>query len=118
METNDALEAFAALGQPTRLQAMRLLVELLPEGLPSGEIATRLMVPQNSMSTHLLILARAGLLQSERRSRQIFYTADLDGVRRLTTFLINECCGGRPEICRPLIDALIPCCTPKERSDA
>ncbi len=98
-----ALLALTALAQPTRLDAFRLLVAQAPAGLPAGEIARRLAVPHNTMSTHLGILARAGLIAAERRSRLIVYRAQLDAMRALTGFLVRDCCGGRPEICAPLI---------------
>ena len=71
-------------------------------------------VPQNTMSTHLAILARAGLLRGERHSRSIVYRADLGKFRELTLFLLKDCCGGHPEICGPLMADLTPCCPPEE----
>ena len=102
-----------ALGQETRLRAFRLLVEAGEEGVPAGEIARRLDVPHNTMSTHLAQLARAGLVRSRRRSRSIIYMADLAGTRALLAFLVEDCCRGRPEACGPLLDAALPvaaCC--------
>lgn len=62
MKTDFAIEALSALAQPTRLEAFRLLVRQEPDGLAAGEIARRLDVPHNTMSTHLAILTRAGLV--------------------------------------------------------
>jgi DNA-binding transcriptional ArsR family regulator len=101
METNDALLAFAALSQTTRLEVFRLLVAREPHGLPAGEVAKALGVPQNTLSTHLAILARAGLVEAERRSRSIIYRARIDSVRTLADFLMRDCCDGRPEACAP-----------------
>jgi DNA-binding transcriptional ArsR family regulator len=78
--------------------------------LPAGEIARRLDVPQNTMSAHLAILARAGLVKSERHSRSITYRAELEALRALTLFLVKDCCEGRPELCGPLVAELVPCC--------
>lgn len=116
MESTHALDVFAALSQATRLNTFRLLMEHEPEGLPAGEIARRLEVPQNTMSTHLAILTRAGLIESERHSRSIVYRAVVDRVREIATFLVQDCCGGRPELCEPLIAEFTPCCAPKESS--
>ena len=102
MEKEQAILALAALAQSTRLDAFRLLAEHEPDGLPAGEVARRLAVPHNTMSTHLAVLARAGLVAPERHSRVINYRARLDGFRELTAYLINDCCGGRSEICAPL----------------
>lgn len=118
MESEQAILAFAALSQPTRLDVFRLLMEHEPDGLPAGEIARHLAVPHNTMSTHLAILNRAGLIDAERQSRSIIYRAKLDAVRDLTGFLIKDCCGGHPEICAPLVADLSPCCAPKKKTAA
>ncbi len=114
MESDQAISAFAALAQPTRLDVFRLLMEHEPDGLPAGEIARQMNVPHNTMSTHLAILTRAGLIEAERQSRSIIYRAKLEAVRALTGFLVKDCCGGRPEICTPLIADLSPCCPPQK----
>ena len=62
MDNMDAIAALAALAQTTRLDTFRLLVEREPEGVPAGELARLVAVPQNTMSAHLAILARAGLV--------------------------------------------------------
>lgn len=113
MESEQAILAFAALAQPTRLDVFRLLLEHEPDGLPAGDVARHIGVPHNTMSTHLAILSRAGLIGAERQSRSIIYRANLDAVRELTSFLVKDCCGGHPELCAPLIADLSPCCTPK-----
>lgn len=110
MEKILALAALGALSQETRLDTFRLLVRHEPAGLPAGECARLLGVPQNTMSAHLAILARAGLVASERRSRSIIYRADLEGLQALTLFLIKDCCGGATEVCAPLVGELLPCC--------
>jgi ArsR family transcriptional regulator, arsenate/arsenite/antimonite-responsive transcriptional repressor len=110
METESAIAGLAALAQATRLDVFRLLVRSEPAGLAAGEIARALEVPQNTMSAHLGILARAGLVRSERHSRSIVYRADLDGLRALTLFLVKDCCGGDAALCGPLVAELSPCC--------
>jgi ArsR family transcriptional regulator len=110
MDSHLAITALGALAQDTRLDAFRLLVRHEPDGMAAGEIARQLGVPQNTMSTHLGILARAGIVRSERHSRSIIYRADLDGLRALTLFLIKDCCAGSAELGAPLIAELTPCC--------
>lgn len=110
MESESAISALGALAQGTRLDVFRLLVRHEPNGLPAGEIARQLDVPQNTMSAHLGVLARAGLVRSERHSRSIIYRADLDGLRALMLFLVNDCCAGSAELCAPLVAAIAPCC--------
>ncbi|WP_035644732.1 helix-turn-helix transcriptional regulator [Bradyrhizobium sp. ORS 285] len=120
MESERAVLALAALAQATRLQAFRILVQHEPEGLPAGELARLLEVPQNTLSSHLSVLARAGLVSSIRHSRSIVYRADLMAFQEVALFLVRDCCGGRPEVCAPLIASLTPCCPPtrKEKSRA
>ncbi|NTF07989.1 helix-turn-helix transcriptional regulator [Agrobacterium rubi] len=115
MENSTAITALSALAQPTRLETFRTLVRHEPDGVPAGELARMLDVPQNTMSAHLGTLARAGLIKSERQSRSIIYRADLDGFRDLTLFLLKDCCGGSAELCAPLIAELAPCCAPTPR---
>ena len=67
MESEDAILALAALAQPTRLDVFRLLVKREPEGMAAGDIAKALAVPQNTMSAHLAILSRAGLVRRQTR---------------------------------------------------
>lgn len=110
MESNTAIAALSALAQGTRLDVFRLLVQHEPDGVAAGDIARQLNVPQNTMSAHLGILARAGLVRSERHSRSIVYHADLGGQRALTLFLVKDCCAGSPELCAPLLAELTPCC--------
>lgn len=94
MDKSDALLAFHALSQETRLDVFALLVKHEPEGLPAGEIARRLDVPQTTLSTHLGILARGGLITADRRGRSIIYRAELSGLSDLFGFLTVDCCGG------------------------
>jgi ArsR family transcriptional regulator, arsenate/arsenite/antimonite-responsive transcriptional repressor len=111
MELSRAIAALSALSQESRLKVFRLLVKSGPVGLQAGEIARRLKVPPNTMSSHLAILSRAGLVTSRRKSRSIFYALDLEGTRELLSFLVEDCCRGKPEVCRPLIaSALAECC--------
>ncbi|WP_020177240.1 ArsR/SmtB family transcription factor [Methyloferula stellata] len=114
MDELSTILALAALAQPTRLEAFRLLVKHEPEGLPAGELARLLEVPQNTLSAHLAVLGRAGLVVGERQSRSIIYRADLSQLRETMLFLVKDCCGGRPELCAPLIADLTPCCPPKK----
>ena len=110
MESEAAILALAALAHPTRLATFRLLVRFEPDGAPAGEIARSLAVPANTMSAHLGVLSRAGLLSSERRSRSVVYRADLERLRGLLLFLLKDCCQSRSELCEPLLAELLPRC--------
>ena len=110
MDKLKALEALAALSQETRLDVFRLLVQTGPEGMAAGEIGERLGVRQNTMSANLAVLAHAGMVKSQREGRSIRYFADMDGLKGLLGFLMENCCGGAPELCQPVIAKLTCCC--------
>jgi DNA-binding transcriptional ArsR family regulator len=114
MESTEAIAALSALAQSTRLEAFRLLVRQEPEGLPAGELARLLGVPQNTMSAHLATLSRTGLIEGTRHSRSILYRANLNRFRDLTLFLLKDCCGGNAALCAHLIAELTPCCAHEE----
>ncbi len=114
MDDTEVIAALAALAQPTRLETFRLLVAREPEGVPAGELARLIEVPQNTMSAHLAILARTRLIVGERHSRSIVYRANLARFREVALYLVKDCCGERPEVCATLIADLTPCCPPKE----
>ncbi len=94
-----ALAALAALGQPTRLAIFRLLMQREPNGVPAGALAEAIGCPANTLSTHVAILARAGLVRGARDGRSIVYRADVEGMRALMSFLVTDCCKGHPELC-------------------
>jgi protein-tyrosine-phosphatase/DNA-binding transcriptional ArsR family regulator len=108
MEANSreasAIEGFGSLAQATRLAAVRHLLAVHPQSLPAGEIARLCEVPHNTMSTHLAILSRAGLISVEKDGRSMNYRADVDGFRGLLEFLSRDCCNGRPELCGDAFD--------------
>ena len=106
MHKKSALSALAAMGQDTRLEVFRLLVKAGEQGVPAGEIATRLGAVQNTMSAHLKVLDRAGLVRSTRDGRVVRYVADMTGFRDLLAYLMEDCCNGSPDLCRPVIDAV------------
>jgi len=106
MDKVKTLTALSALAQPTRLDVFRLLVRAGSEGMLSGEVGAALDVRQNTMSANLSVLLQAGLVRNEREGRSIRYFADMGGMRGLLGFLMEDCCGGRPEICQPVIDEI------------
>ena len=118
MESEKAILALTALAQSTRLDVFRLLTKHEPDGLAAGDIAKALAVPQNTMSSHLAILSRAGLVTARRFSRSIVYRADLGVFQSVVLFMLRDCCDGRPEVCAPVIESLKPCCAPKTKRKA
>lgn len=99
MNNTDAILAFLALGQETRLNIFRLVVQRGQEGLTPSDLVQLLGVPNATLSFHLKELVRARLLLVERRSRHLFYRPNAALVEALSAFLLENCCGGRP--CTP-----------------
>jgi len=114
VEDRIIIESLSAIAHATRLRVFRLLVRAGPEGLASGEIARRLAIPATTMSTHLAVLARSGLIAARRESRAIFYALAPEAVRALFDALVSDCCDGRPELCAPLM-APQTGCAPKQK---
>ena len=100
MKEQEAISALGALAQEDRLAAFRLLISEGPDGLLSGRIAERLDIRPTRMSFHLTTLERAGLLTAHREGRHIRYAVDLGRMNGLLSFLMEDCCGGNPAVCR------------------
>lgn len=107
-----AVAALSALAHGHRLSVFRLLVRAGGQGVPAGAIAREVGVLPNTLSTHLTILGHAGLVTSRREGRSVIYSADYAAMRGLLSFLVADCCAGRPEICDALGDAA---CAAQER---
>jgi DNA-binding transcriptional ArsR family regulator len=116
MDNSAAIEVFSALAQPTRLKVYRRLLKAYPDQIVAGEIARYCKVPHNTMSTHLAVLTRSGLVTVRREGRMMYYCADLNGFRSLVSFLMRDCCNGRAEICAPLL-AELNCCIPSKKRE-
>ena len=97
MKKSIVIGALGALAQETRLDIFRILVQKGPEGLPAGEIGTRLGQPSPTMSFHLNQLRFAGLVSSRRESRSIIYSANCKAMADSLPYLTDRCCGGRPD---------------------
>ena len=104
METKEAASILSALALDARLSIFRLLVRAGPEGVRAGDIAQAVGAPGSTLSANLNILSHAGLIEGRREGRAIIYTARYDRMRDVLSFLLDDCCNGRPEICRPLMD--------------
>lgn len=107
MDERQALIAFGAMSQETRLRIVRRLVKAGPDGMAAGSIAEAAGVSASNVSFHLKELERAGLVAARRDSRSIVYSAEYPALSGLIRFLMDDCCAGNPAICAP---ALIPAC--------
>jgi ArsR family transcriptional regulator len=114
MDERQALIAFGALSQETRLRLLRLLVIAGPDGIAAGSLAEQVEVSPSNVSFHLKELERAGLVAQRRDARSIVYSVTYEALSGLIRFLMEDCCSGRPEICAPALAA--SCCAPGEGS--
>ena len=103
-----AISAFDALAHDHRLNVFRMLIRKGPKGMAAGDIARELEIPPSSLSFHLGLLERAGLIESRRDRRRIIYSAHIEGIRELISFLTDDCCDGRPELCDGLFEGFDP----------
>ena len=83
--------------------------------MAAGGIARRLKTAPNTLSAQLLLLSNAGLIRARRDGRSIIYAVDFGAMSALLVFLTEDCCGGRPEICAPLVSVATGCCPPQKR---
>src|ERR1700722_6482581 len=104
LSEDHAISALSALAQPTRLAIYKLLIKHEPVGITAGVIAETVGAPHNTLSSHLAILVRAGLLRAARDGRTIVYRSNVEGMQSLLHFLVNDCCNGHPELCNFLAD--------------
>ena len=95
MKQAHAISALSALSQNLRLEVFRLLVRQGREGLPAGEIAREVGVPNSSLSFHLAQLQDAGLVDQRREGRSLIYSADYVQMDALIGFLTENCCEGQ-----------------------
>lgn len=92
MDIQEALIAFDALSQETRLRVFRLLVENGPDGVPAGKIGETLGIPHNTLSFHLNHMSNADLVISRRDGRSIIYSANFEFFTGLIRFMVEDCC--------------------------
>jgi len=94
MKNTVAVNAFVALGQESRLNVFRLIVQRGDIGLTPTQIIEKLGIPNATLSFHLKELVNVKLLLVERQSRNLIYRPNADLVNALSDFLLENCCGG------------------------
>ncbi|MEM7523924.1 MAG: metalloregulator ArsR/SmtB family transcription factor [Pseudomonadota bacterium] len=92
MDPEEAAAGFAALGSEARLGVIRLLVRAGPEGMTVGALKDATGAAASTLSHHLRFLTQTGLVEQEKRGRQIICRADFDRIQSLAGYLTRECC--------------------------
>jgi ArsR family transcriptional regulator len=114
MDEAKIIVSLAALAHEHRLRIFRLLVRVGPSGLPAGEIAEKVGISATNTSFHLKELDRAGLIRATRDGRYIRYAILVEGMRELLTYLTEQCCGGRPDLCGSAVASAAKICRPSK----
>lgn len=110
MLEKQALVAFAAISDETRLRIVRLLVVAGAGGMASGDIAEALDgAAPSRVSFHLGQLEKAGLVASQRQGRKIIYSVVFPTLSDLVAFLMHDCCQGHCMYCDKAIVLLAKC---------
>lgn len=112
MDERQAMIAFAALAQETRLRIVRILVQAGPTGMPAGGIAEEVDVSPSNVSFHLKELEHAGIVRARREARSIIYSAEYESLSGLIEFLMKDCCAGHPKVLTPALAK--SCCSPSK----
>ncbi|MEM1308708.1 MAG: metalloregulator ArsR/SmtB family transcription factor [Cyanobacteria bacterium P01_H01_bin.153] len=89
---DDIAVTFAALGQPSRLKIVRLLLSAYPQGLPAGEIQKELEISAPTLSHHLDKLRQVGIVTAQKDRQWIWYRVRSETLKYLIDFLFEECC--------------------------
>jgi DNA-binding transcriptional ArsR family regulator len=95
MVEKSIISALSALSQPTRLRVVRKLSDVSPAGLTVGDLAKLAEVPHNTMSAHLAILSRAGLVAANRIGRAVEYRLNPTTLDDLSTFMTDIAATGK-----------------------
>ncbi|WP_439153979.1 helix-turn-helix domain-containing protein [Yoonia sp.] len=101
-------DQLTVLGHPQRLAVFRLLMRRYPDHVPAGELATALGIKPSTMSSYLSALEQADLIAQERAGTSRLYAVHMQTVQQMFSYLLVDCCRGRPEICLPFSTGKIP----------
>jgi len=101
-----SVDQFSALAHVGRLAVFRYLIQVGPDGAAAGRIASDVEVGPTTLSAQLTVLSNAGLVEGRRDGRSIIYTANAEAISALVLYLMQDCCGGRPDVCAPVLKAL------------
>jgi ArsR family transcriptional regulator len=85
-------DMFAAIGAEPRLRILRLLLSAHPEGMVVGDIQAELEIPGSTLSHHLEKLKNEDLIQVRRERQFLWYSANVETLKELLSFLYSECC--------------------------
>jgi DNA-binding transcriptional ArsR family regulator len=88
--TDEHVEAFKSLAHRTRLEVFFFLVRQRGE-VAVGDIQAELEIPGPTLSHHLDVLRRAGLVQNRKEGTFVYYSTKSEMVSELVR-LLTACC--------------------------
>lgn len=92
MNINIAVNCFSNLGHQKRLKIIKLLVRAAPNGLTMGEIASNTRTPNSTLTHHIKLLEEVGLIARQQEAQSIRCLINIDLIKALAEFLLEECC--------------------------
>ena len=92
MTLDDAAAQLEALGNPTRLKLFRILVKVGEDGIPVGQLQSRLGAAASTLSHHLQKMIQVGLVTQERQATTLICRANYRTMNGLVGYLTEECC--------------------------
>jgi len=94
MESEKSAHIFSALGQPTRLEILKIIAPHSrgddPRGIPAGEIGEALNLPPATLSFHLKDMNYKSLVLTRREGRKIYYRANMEVLLQTLDELITD----------------------------
>ncbi len=92
MTIQEAINCFSTLGHQRRLEIVRLLVKSAPDGLTMGQISSKTKIPDSTLTHHITLLEKSGLITRQQENQTIFCMVNIDVIKKLGRYLLEECC--------------------------
>jgi ArsR family transcriptional regulator len=92
MNIQDAAQCFSNLGHQRRLEIMHLLIKAAPNGLSMGKIASQTKIPDSTLTHHVILLEKTGLITRQQENQSILCTVNIKLIKKLANYLLDECC--------------------------
>ncbi|MEP1206247.1 MAG: metalloregulator ArsR/SmtB family transcription factor [Rhizobiaceae bacterium] len=92
MQPDIAAQGFSAMGSPSRLEVLQVLVRAGNAGLAVGDIQLRTGIPASTLAHHLKFLSAANLIIQDKQGRSIINRANFELLQSLAEYILQECC--------------------------
>jgi ArsR family transcriptional regulator, arsenate/arsenite/antimonite-responsive transcriptional repressor len=92
MNREKIADRLEALGNSTRLEIFRYLVQCGDHGISVGDIQKKIGIPASTLSHHIARLNQVGLISQERQSRTLICKPLYKHMDEVVEFLTKKCC--------------------------